>query len=29
MATKHIFSKTPLNLGGRVFKVCLIILDGQ
>jgi hypothetical protein len=29
MATKHIVPKTPLNLGGRVFKVCLIILDGQ
>jgi predicted aspartyl protease len=29
MATKHIVPKTPLNLGGRVFKVCLIVLDGQ
>jgi hypothetical protein len=29
MATKHIVSKTPLDLGGRVFKVCLIVLDGQ
>jgi hypothetical protein len=29
MATKHIVLKTPLNLGGRVFKVCLIVLDGQ
>jgi predicted aspartyl protease len=29
MATKHIVRKTPLNLGGKVFKVCLIILDGQ
>jgi hypothetical protein len=29
MATKHIVMKTPLDLGGRVFKVCLIVLDGQ
>jgi hypothetical protein len=29
VATKHIVRKTPLNLGGNVFKVCLIILDGQ
>jgi hypothetical protein len=29
MATKHIVPKTPLNLGGRVFKVCLIVLNGQ
>jgi hypothetical protein len=29
MTTKHIVSKTPLDLGGRVFKVCLIGLDGQ
>jgi hypothetical protein len=29
MSTKHIVSKSPLNLGGRVFKVCLIVLDGQ
>jgi hypothetical protein len=29
MATKHIVPKTPLDLGGRVFKVCLIVLDGQ
>jgi predicted aspartyl protease len=29
MTTKHNVPKTPLNLGGRVFKVCLIILDGQ
>jgi hypothetical protein len=29
MATKHIVLKTPLDLGGRVFKVCLIVLDGQ
>jgi hypothetical protein len=29
METKHIVPKTPLNLGGRVFKVCLIVLDGQ
>jgi hypothetical protein len=27
--TKHIVRKTPLDLGGKVFKVCLIILDGQ
>jgi hypothetical protein len=25
MATNHIVLKTPLNLGGRVFKVCLIV----
>jgi hypothetical protein len=29
VATKHILKKTPLDLGGKVFKVCLIILDGQ
>jgi hypothetical protein len=29
MATKHIVPKAPHNLGGRVFKVCLILLDGQ
>jgi predicted aspartyl protease len=29
MATKHIVMKTPLDLGGRVFKICLIVLDGQ
>jgi hypothetical protein len=29
MATKHIVPKTPLDLGGRLFKVCLIVLDGQ
>jgi hypothetical protein len=29
MTTKHIVPKPPLNLGGRVFKVCLIVLDGQ
>jgi hypothetical protein len=29
VATKHIVRKTHLNLGGKVFKVCLIILDGQ
>jgi hypothetical protein len=28
MTTKHIVPKPPLNLGGRVFKVCLIVLDG-
>jgi hypothetical protein len=27
--TKHIVRKTPLDLGGKVFKVCLIVLDGQ
>jgi hexokinase len=29
MATKHIVRKTPLDLGGKVLKVCLIVLDGQ
>jgi predicted aspartyl protease len=29
VATKYIVRKTPLDLGGKVFKVCLIILDGQ
>jgi hypothetical protein len=29
VATKHIVRKTPLDLGGKVFKVCLIILDSQ
>jgi hypothetical protein len=29
IATKHIVRKTLLNLGGKVFKLCLIILDGQ
>jgi hypothetical protein len=29
MATKHIVPKIHLNLAGRVFKVCLIVLDGQ
>jgi hypothetical protein len=29
MATKHIVRKTPLDLGGKVFKVCLIVLDDQ
>jgi predicted aspartyl protease len=29
VATKHIIRKTPLDIGGKVFKVCLIILDGQ
>jgi hypothetical protein len=29
VATKHIVPKTPLNLGGMVFKMCLIVLDGQ
>jgi hypothetical protein len=29
VATKHIVRKTPLDLGGKVFKVCLIVLDGQ
>jgi predicted aspartyl protease len=29
VATKHIVRKTPLDLGGKMFKVCLIILDGQ
>jgi predicted aspartyl protease len=29
MTTKLIVPKPLLNLGGRVFKVCLIVLDGQ
>jgi hypothetical protein len=29
MATKHLVRKTPLGLGGKVFNVCLIVLDGQ
>jgi hypothetical protein len=29
MATKHIVRKAPLELGKRVFKVCLIVLDGK
>jgi hypothetical protein len=29
VATKHIVRKTPLDLGGKVFKVCLIVLEGQ
>jgi hypothetical protein len=29
MATKHIVMKTPLDLGGRVFKIRRIVLDGQ
>jgi hypothetical protein len=29
MATKHIIRKTSLDLGGKVFKVCLIVLDSQ
>jgi hypothetical protein len=29
VATKHNVRKTPLDLGGNVFKVCLIILDSQ
>jgi hypothetical protein len=29
MATKHIIMITPLDLGGRVFKVCPFVLDGQ
>jgi hypothetical protein len=29
VATKHIVRKTPLDLGGKVFKICLIVLDGQ
>jgi hypothetical protein len=29
MATKHIVKKAPLELGKWVFKVCLIVLDGQ
>jgi hypothetical protein len=29
VATKHVVWKTPLDLGGKVFKVGLIVLDGQ
>jgi hypothetical protein len=29
MATKYIVRKTPLELGEKVFKVCLNVLDGQ
>jgi hypothetical protein len=29
MATKHIVRKAPLELEKKVFKVCLIVLDGQ
>jgi hypothetical protein len=29
VATKHIVRKTPLDLGGKVFKVYLIVLDGH
>jgi hypothetical protein len=29
MTTKHIIRKAPLELRTRVFKVCLIVLDGQ
>jgi hypothetical protein len=29
MATKHIIRKAPLELRKMVFKVCLIVLDGQ
>jgi hypothetical protein len=29
MAAKHILRKTPIDLGGKVFTVCLIVLDGQ
>jgi hypothetical protein len=29
METKHIVRKIPLDLGGMVFKVSLIVLDGQ
>jgi hypothetical protein len=29
MTTKHIVRKPLLDLGGKVFKVCLIVLDGQ
>jgi hypothetical protein len=29
VATKHIVSKTPLDLGVKVFMVCLIVLDSQ
>jgi predicted aspartyl protease len=29
VATKHVVRKTPLDIGGKVFKVYLIVLDGQ
>jgi hypothetical protein len=29
MTAKHIVRKNPIDLGGKVFKVCLIVLDGQ
>jgi hypothetical protein len=29
VAAKHIVKKTPLDLGGKVFKVCLIVLYHQ
>jgi hypothetical protein len=29
IVTRHIARKTPLNLARKVFKVCLIVLDGQ
>jgi hypothetical protein len=29
VVTKHIARKTPLDLAGKVYKVCLIVLDGQ
>jgi hypothetical protein len=29
IATRHIARMTPLDLVGKVFKVCLIIMDGQ
>jgi predicted aspartyl protease len=29
VATKHVVRKTPLDIGGEVFKVYLIVLDGQ
>jgi hypothetical protein len=29
IATRHIARKTPLNIAGKVFKVCLIILDDE
>jgi hypothetical protein len=29
IVTRHIARKTPLNVARKVFKVCLIVLDGQ
>jgi hypothetical protein len=29
ISTRHIDRKTPLDLVGKVFKVCIIVLEGQ